>query len=473
MCHLNRNEHVVREVIPGSIAEEMGIAPGDVILSVNENEIEDVFDYRYLMKDEYVEVLVRKTDGEEWLLEIDKDYDEELGVEFENDLMSDYRSCSNKCIFCFIDQMPPGMRETLYFKDDDSRLSFLQGNYITLTNMSEHDVERIVKMQLAPINISVQTTNPDLRCKMLHNRFAGEKLRFLDRFYEGHVEMNGQIVCCKDVNDGEELRRSIEDLMKYLPFMRSVSVVPAGISRFREGLYPLELFTKEEAGQIIDMIEAYQRVCFDRYGLHFIHASDEFYLLAERDFPEEARYDGYIQLENGVGMMRLFREEFSEAVRKLTESPDDTEKWSKVKRTLTIATGKLAFPVIREAAEKMMGICPGLTIRVYAVRNDFFGETITVAGLVTGQDLIAQLKERQQAGEELGGTLLIPCNMLRSGEQVFLDDITVQDVERALHLTVKAVESGGADFLAAVLDPAYCMERENGNFVYVQGYADR
>lgn len=470
---MNGNEHVVKEVIPGSIAQEMGIEAGDVILAVNDNEIEDVFDYRYLMKDEYVEVLVRKRDGEEWLLEIDKDYDEELGVEFENDLMSDYRSCSNKCIFCFIDQMPPGMRETLYFKDDDSRLSFLQGNYITLTNMSEHDVERIVQMQLAPINISVQTTNPELRCKMLNNRFAGEKLRFLDRFYEGHVEMNGQIVCCKGVNDGEELRRSITDLMKYLPFMRSVSVVPAGISRFREGLYPLTLFTKEEAGQIVDMIEDYQEICFDQFGLHFIHASDEFYLLAGRDFPEEERYDGYIQLENGVGMMRLFREEFSEAVGKLTETSALKEKWSKTERTLTIATGELAFSVMREAAEKMMELCIGLTIRVYGVRNDFFGETITVSGLVTGQDLIAQLKERQEAGEDLGDTLLIPCNMLRSGEQVFLDDVTVQDVERALHLTVKAVESGGADFVAAVLDPDYRMERENENFVYVQGYADR
>ncbi len=469
---MDKNKHVVKEVIPGSIAEEMGIEAGDVILSVNDREIEDVFDYRYLMKDEYVEVLVRRRDGEEWLLEIDKDYDEELGVEFENGLMSDYRSCSNKCIFCFIDQMPPGMRETLYFKDDDSRLSFLQGNYITLTNMSDHDVERIIKMQLAPINISVQTTNPDLRCQMLNNRFAGEKLKFLDRFYEGHVEMNGQIVCCKGVNDKEELRRSIEDLMKYLPFMRSVSVVPAGLSRFREGLYPLELFTEEEAGAVIDLIEGYQKICFDRYGLHFVHASDEFYLLAGRELPEEERYDGYIQLENGVGMMRLFREEFSEAVGKLQKAPDYAKKWSRVQRTLTIATGKLAFPVIREAAEKLSALCPGLKIHVCAIRNDFFGETITVAGLITGQDLIAQLKERQEAGMDTGGTLLIPANMLRSGEQVFLDDVTVQDVERALGLTVKAVDAGGQDFVEAVLDPAYCMERENEGFVYIHGYAD-
>lgn len=467
---MSRKEHVVREVAPGSIAEEMGIEAGDILLAVNDNEIEDVFDYRYLMKDEYVEALVRKPDGEEWLLEIDKDYDEDLGVEFENGLMSDYRSCSNKCIFCFIDQMPPGMRETLYFKDDDSRLSFLQGNYITLTNMTERDVERIVEMQLAPINISVHTTNPALRCEMLHNRFAGEKLRFLDRFYEGHVEMNGQIVCCKGVNDGEELRRSIEDLMKYLPFMRSVSVVPAGISRFREGLYPIELFTKEDAGRIIDRIEDYQKTCFDQFGLHFVHASDEFYLLAGRDVPEEERYDGYIQLENGVGMIRLFREEFSQALKTALREPDYPEKKRALRRRLTIATGELAFSVIQEAAEKMMRAYPGLAVQVYAIRNDFFGETITVAGLITGQDLIAQLKEAQAQDADLGEMLLIPGNMLRSGEQVFLDDVTVSQAEEALGLPVTAVDAGGEDFVRAVLDPAYRMERENESFVYVQGY---
>ena len=247
---MKKVEHLIKEVYPGSIAEELEIEPGDVLLSINDQSIEDVFDYRYMIKDEYIEVLIRKPDGEEWVLEIDKDYDDDLGIEFENQLMSDYKSCSNKCIFCFIDQMPPNMRETLYFKDDDSRLSFLQGNYITLTNMKEKDVDRIIKMQLAPINISVQTTNPELRCKMLNNRFAGEKLKFLDQLYEGHVEMNGQIVCCKGVNDGKELERTMDDLSKYLPFMRSVSVVPAGITKYRDNLYPLELFTKEEAGAV-------------------------------------------------------------------------------------------------------------------------------------------------------------------------------------------------------------------------------
>ncbi len=463
-------EHIVKEVIPGSIAQEMEIAPKDVLLAINDKEIEDVFDYRYLLKDEYIEVLVRKPDGEEWLLEIEKDYDDDLGIEFENGLMSEYRSCSNKCIFCFIDQMPPGMRETLYFKDDDSRLSFLQGNYITLTNMTEKDVERIIQMQLAPINISVQTTNPELRCRMLHNRFAGEKLQFLQRFYEGHVEMNGQIVCCKGVNDGEELRRSITDLMAYLPFMRSVSVVPAGISRFREGLYPIEMFTKEEAEQIVDMIESYQQACFEQYGLHFIHASDEFYILAGRKFPEEERYDGYIQLENGVGMMRLLMEEFASAWEAASGSSRFQELRQTLQRTVTVATGQLACSTLEVFAGQLMDAYPGLMIRVCAIRNDFFGETITVSGLVTGQDLIAQLQERQKAGEDLGEALLIPVNMLRSGEQVFLDDVTVAEVEKALGLRVVPVEAGGQDFVDAVLDREYCMERENEQFVYVRGY---
>lgn len=295
----NKSEHIIKEVYPDSIAEEMEIEPGDVLLAINDTSIQDVFDYRYLIKNEYIEVLIRKADGEEWLLEIDKDYDEDLGLEFDNGLMSEYRTCSNKCIFCFIDQMPPGMRETLYFKDDDSRLSFLQGNYITLTNMKMEDIQRIVKMHLAPINISIQSTNPELRCKMLHNRFAGEKLQFLDVLYENHIEMNGQVVACKNVNDGPELERTIDDLSRYLPFMRSVSVVPAGITKYRDGLFPLELYDKEEAGAVIDMIESRQQRYYEEYGLHFIHASDEWYITAQRAFPEEERYDGYIQLETG------------------------------------------------------------------------------------------------------------------------------------------------------------------------------
>ena len=463
-------EHVIKTVEPGSIAEEMELEPGDVLLQINDEEIEDIFDYRFLIKDEYLEVLIRKPDGEEWLLEIDKDFDDDLGLEFENSLMSEYRSCYNKCIFCFIDQMPPGMRETLYFKDDDSRLSFLQGNYITLTNMQEKDVDRIVRLNLAPINISVQTTNPELRCKMLNNRFAGEKLKFLDKLYDGQIEMNGQVVCCKNVNDGAELKRTIEDLSKYLPFMRSVSVVPAGITKFREGLYPLELFTKEESGEIIDLIESYQQGFYEEYGLHFIHASDEWYINAERDFPEEERYDGYIQLENGVGMMRLFIDEFQEALELLVNSKKYPKLKESLQRTVTLATGKLTYSTLQNFADQMQEYFPGLTIHVCSIRNDFFGETITVSGLITGQDLVKQIREKQQEGIDLGDTLHIPSNMLRMGEQVFLDDMTVEDVERELNMRIVPIDSGGRDFIEAIINPEYTMDRDNGNFVYIQAY---
>ena len=465
-------EHVIKEVKEGSIAEELEIEAGDVLLTINGEEIEDIFDYRFMIQDEYLEVLIRKPDGEEWELEIDKDEEEDLGLEFENALMSEYRSCCNKCIFCFIDQMPPGMRETLYFKDDDSRLSFLQGNYITLTNMKDKDIERIIRMHLAPINISVQTTNPELRCKMLNNRFAGEKLKYLQRLYDGKIEMNGQIVCCKGVNDGAELKRSIEDLAKFLPFMRSVSVVPAGITKFRDGLYPLETFTKEEAEEIIDAIEAYQKQYYEEFGLHFIHASDEWYILAERPLPEEERYDGYIQLENGVGMLRLLMDEFEAALENLLKSETYIALKDSLDRTLTIATGKLAYPTILRFAKQVEEVFPSVKITVIPIRNDFFGETITVSGLITGQDLIAQLKEKQNAGEDLGDTLLLPSNLLRSGEQVFLDDVTVSQVEAALGMRVITVEPGGRDFIEAIINPQYCSDRDNENFVYIQAYQE-
>lgn len=465
--------HLIKEIYPDSIAEEMEIEVGDILLTINNEEIEDVFDYRYLIKDEYIEVLIRKRDGEEWLLEIEKDYDDDLGIEFDNSLMSDYRSCSNKCIFCFIDQMPPGMRETLYFKDDDSRLSFLQGNYITLTNMQQKDIERIIRLHLAPINISIQTTNPGLRCRMLHNRFAGDKLKYLDMLFEGHIEMNGQIVLCKNINDGSELGRSIEDLSKYLPFMRSVSVVPAGITKYRKDLHLLELFDKKEAGDVIDMIESRQKEFHEKYGLHFIHASDEWYITAERDFPEEERYDGYIQLENGVGMMRIFIDEFDAALEQVKNNLKCKKMKNSISRTLTMATGKLTYPTIKSFAAQLMELFPEITINVCCIRNDFFGETITVSGLITGQDLIKQLRERKDSGEYLGDVLLIPSNMLRMGEQIFLDDVTVSDVEKELEMKVVPLETGGKEFIDAVINYDYLMERNNENFVYIKAYKQK
>ena len=431
--------HLISKVDPGSIGEELELEPGDCVLTINGNPIEDIFDYEYYVNSPSMLMTVRKANGEEWELDIENDY-EDLGLTFENGLMSEYRSCSNKCIFCFIDQMPPGMRETLYFKDDDTRLSFLQGNYVTLTNLKERDIERIIRFKLAPINISVQTTNPELRCKMLHNRFAGRALKLIDRLYEAGTPMNGQIVLCKGVNDGDELKRSIEDLTKYIPCMQSVSVVPVGLSKYRDGLYPLEPFTKEDACQVIDLIETWQEKLYKKHGIHFIHASDEWYILAERPLPEEERYDGYIQLENGVGMLRLLASEVKEA---LKEYPDDGEN-----RTVSIATGRLPYPYIKKYAGWIHEKFPGRTIHIYPIRNDFFGESITVSGLLTGQDVIAQLK-----GRELGEYLLLPVNMFRSGETVFLDDLTAEDAEKALQVKVRIVKSSGRDFVKAILYP--------------------
>lgn len=439
------NKHVIKNILPGSIAEEMEIEAGDVLLAINDTEIEDIFDYQFLVQDEYIEVLVQKPDGEEWLLEIDKDPDEDLGIEFENGLMDEYRHCHNKCIFCFIDQMPPGMRETLYFKDDDSRLSFLQGNYVTLTNMSDHDIDRIIRYNLSPINISFQAMNPELRCKMLNNRFAGEALKKVDKLYEAGITMNGQIVLCKGVNDGEELEYSIREMAKYLPHLESVSVVPVGLSKYRDGLYPLEPFTKEDACKVIDQIENWQKKFYPEYGLHFIHASDEWYILAERELPEEERYDGYLQLENGVGMLRLLWNEFCEEVENIKRNA--ALRQALMEEKISLATGKLAYPYIKKMTDTLMGLFPNLDVTVYEIENDFFGKQITVSGLLTGQDIREQLK-----GKDLGQRLLLPENVLRSGERVFLDDLTVEDLEKALQVKIDIVKSNGCGFIDAILN---------------------
>ncbi|MEI3199360.1 MAG: DUF512 domain-containing protein [Lachnospiraceae bacterium] len=435
---MKKKQHIVSRVLPGSIAEELGVEPGDCLVSINDTPIEDVFDYHYLSNEEYLTVLIRKPSGEEWELEIEKEFEDDLGMEFENGLMDEYRSCHNKCIFCFIDQMPPGMRDTLYFKDDDSRLSFLQGNYVTLTNMSDHDIDRITQYHLEPINISFQTMNPELRCKMLHNRFAGDALKKVDRLYEAGIHMNGQIVLCKGWNDGKELEYSISKLEHYMPVLESVSVVPVGLTKYREGLEQLAPFTKEDACEVIDLIEKWQRVFYEKYGIHGIHASDEWYLLAERFLPEEERYDGYLQLENGVGMLRLLETEFLEALEVL---PGD-----KKKRELSMATGRLAAPVIEKLAGLLNKKYPNTNIHVYAIRNEFFGERITVSGLLTGQDLKKQLTD-----QNLGERLLLPCNLLKSGETIFLDDMTVDELETALQTTVNIVKSSGQALAEAML----------------------
>ena len=442
LTNMNKKKrHVISKILPGSIAEELELSTGDILVSVNDQPVEDVFDYRYLMNEEYVTLLVEKADGEMWELEVEKEFEEDLGVEFEEGgLMDDYRSCSNKCIFCFIDQMPPGMRDTLYFKDDDSRLSFLQGNYVTLTNMSDHDIDRIIRYHLEPINISFQTMNPELRCKMLHNRFAGQALEKVNRFYDAGITMNGQIVLCKGVNDGEELKHTIEKLSEYAPVLQSVSIVPVGLTKFRDGLYPLELFEREDAVQVLEIIEGWQHRMMAKYGIHFVHASDEWYILAGRELPEEERYDGYLQLENGVGMLRLLDTEVRETL-SMMEGDDRSIH-------AAAATGALACPYITRHMGLIREKFPNVHVQVLAVQNEFFGEKITVSGLITGQDLIRQL-----FGKDLGEKLLIPCNMLRDQENVFLDDVTVEEVSEKLGTEIVIVEEGGADLVTAVLDP--------------------
>lgn len=452
---MKKHEHIVKSLMPGGIGEELGIEPGDKLLAINGNEIQDVFDYYYYEESEQLLLLIEKPDGEEWELEIEKDEDESLGIEFDQSLMDEYRSCRNKCMFCFIDQMPKGMRETLYFKDDDSRLSFLQGNYITLTNMSDHDVERIVKYRLEPINISFQTTNPQLRCKMLHNRFAGEALKKVDILYRGQIEMNGQIVLCKGVNDGEELERTIRDLTGYLPYLKSVSIVPVGLTKYRDGLYPLEPFTKEDAREVLSVIHRWQEKIYQEHGIHMIHAGDEWYVLAEEEVPEEARYDGYLQLENGVGMMRLLFNEVQEALSAVTGDGRQRE--------ISLATGRLMYPYIGKILEEIRKKFPNIITHLYAIRNDFFGERITVSGLITGQDLTGQLK-----GQPLGERLLLPCNMLKIGEPVFLDDFTLEEVENSLQVKTDIVKSSGQDLLDAVIgayeNDDFSTDRRRGRF---------
>ncbi len=436
---MRENRHVVREVLPDSIAAELEIEPGDELLSVNGQPVEDIFDYQFLIQDQEIELAVRKQNGEEWILEIEKDEEEELGLIFENSLMDEYRSCSNRCIFCFIDQMPPGMRETLYFKDDDSRLSFLQGNYVTLTNMKEKDLDRIIRYRLEPINISVHTVNPELRCSMLHNRFAGNICGQIRKLYQAGIAMNGQIVLCRGINDGEELDRTIRELSEFLPSFKSLSVVPVGLTRYREGLYPLEAFRPEDAERVLEQICGWQQKFLTEYGTPFVHASDEWYLLAGKDLPKPEAYDGYPQLENGVGMLRLLWEEVKTAL--------EVRKGDENERRISLATGLLAGPYMKKIIRRIQEKYPGVKADVFSIENRFFGEKITVSGLVTGVDLQEQLP----AGK-LGERLLIPCNMLRDGENVFLDDMTVEELEQSLKTPIQVVDTPGEALVAAILE---------------------
>ncbi len=434
--------HKILTVESGSIAEEIGIEAGDFIVSINGNEIKDIFDYRYLLNDEELTILFEKADGEEWEIDIEKDEYDDLGLGFGKGLMDEYTSCRNKCVFCFIDQMPPGMRQTLYFKDDDARLSFLQGNYITLTNMSEEDFERVIKFKMSPINISVHTTNPELRCLMLHNRFAGNVMERIKALAEAGIEMNTQIVCCKGYNDGAELDRSIRELSEYLPYVKSLSVVPVGITKFRDDkkLAKLTKFTPEESMEVLVQIHKHQEELLKKHGTRFVFASDEWYIMADHPIPPASYYEGFNQIENGVGMVRDLYDDIVKALE--DKEPTDAS------HTVSIATGTLVCPYIEKMAELVTDKFKEVKVQTFAIINNFFGSDITVAGLLTATDIIDQLKNK-----ELGKYLLISDNLLKSGTDVLLDDLTVSDIEKALNITVRVVGSSGEDFVAAISEP--------------------
>ena len=437
---MKKKGHLITSVEPGSIAEELGIEPGSRLLAINDKVIEDVFDYRYLSQDEDIVLTILDENDEEWDYDIEKEFGEELGLVFEGGLMSDYHHCSNKCVFCFIDQMPPGMRKTLYFKDDDARLSFLQGNYITLTNMSDKDVERICFYKLSPINISIQTLNKDLRVKMLQNKRAGEALRHIKTFVDAGIEINGQIVLCKGYNDGEELDYTLKNLEQYMPGLKSLSIVPVGVTKFREGLAPLETFTGEECGAVIRQIEPYRQYYLEKYGTRLIYASDEFYLNSGTPIPPASEYEGFPQMENGVGMTRSLIDEFEEAFNTFTSDPSSAERLMHAK--FTFITGRAIENILRSLVSRISEKYPFCETEVIGIRNDFFGEKITVAGLITAKDIIAQLKDR-----ETGDFLVIPTCMLRAGEDVFLDDLKVSDIETALQKNIRIVKSNGVSLI--------------------------
>lgn len=424
----------IAQVDVDSIAEECEILPGETLISINKNNINDVLDYRFYMTDEELDLLVLDKDGNTRIISIEKEEYEDLGLEFETYLMDKQIHCKNKCIFCFVDQTPKGMRKSLYFKDDDTRLSFLFGNYVTLTNLKDSDIERIIKFKITPVNISVHTTNPELRSKMMGNPNAGKCLRYIKQLTDGGIDINTQLVLCPGINDGEELIKTLTDLENLFPHLQSVAAVPIGITKFREGLFPLRPYTKEEATEVVNIFESFSNRFLKKYGKRFVYPSDEFFLLAEKPIPGPSYYGDFGLLENGVGMITLLRKEFGEAME------DACVK--NIKRTVTTITGVIVGDLLKELAKKVEDKWDNIKINVVPIVNHFFGETITVTGLVTGQDIISQLK-----GRDLGDELIIPDVMLRNEKDLFLDDYTVDDIEKALNISVRLSENDGYKLL--------------------------
>jgi putative radical SAM enzyme (TIGR03279 family) len=439
----------IAEVMAGSLAEELELEPGDKLVKINGEDVKDILDYRFLMCDENVVMEIEKSSGEIWELDVDKDYDENLGVVFKESIMDKATRCSNNCIFCFIDQLPKGMRETLYFKDDDSRLSFLQGNFVTLTNLTDDDLDRIIRYKISPINISVHTTNPELRVKMLRNRFAGNINDRLKRLSEAGIEMNCQVVLCPGINDGEEFRRTCMDLFAFYPQVQNLAAVPIGLTKFREGLFELKLYDKDSAAAEIRNAEEMQRYFMSKAGIRFVRLSDEFYVTAGMDVPDAVFYEGFHQLEDGVGIIRSFRDNVEKSIGRLGKN---------LKGSFTLVTGKSAYKEITAFADMVRKANSSIDIEAVGITNNFFGESITVAGLVTGTDIIDQLSKR-----ETGEYIIIPDTMLRkgyelgdTGTRVFLDDITVGEIEDALNRKIIITDYTGDDIIDKI--NLYCEE---------------
>ncbi|WP_252230365.1 DUF512 domain-containing protein [Clostridium sp. ZBS15] len=434
-------KNIITKVEEYSIAEEVGIEINDSLISINQTPIGDIMDYKFLSADEEIVLEIEKTNGEIWEIEIEKEYGEDIGLEFGGGIMDKAKRCSNKCIFCFIDQLPPGMRDTLYFKDDDSRLSFLQGNFVTLTNMKEEDIDRIIKYHISPINVSVHTTNPELRVKMLNNRFAGNILERLKRLTDSGITINAQIVCIPGINSGDELKRTIEDLYKLHPFVASVAVVPIGITKFREKLQHVKTFTKEQSAKEIEMVKELQDKFMKEVNEPFVRLSDEFYIVSGKEVPNSDFYKGYEQLEDGVGVVRYFNDVIDETLNDLDENS---------KGSFSIATGALAYEEVMKARDKIVKKNPNIKLDVYKVINNYFGETITITGLLTGTDIIDQLK-----GKINTKYLLMADCMFRKGyeladssEQIMLDDLKIRDIEEALDVKVIVTDYTGENLIS-------------------------
>ena len=423
----------------GSPAHKAGILENSKLISINHNEIFDVLDYRFYQNEKRLKLKI-ENNGKVKTYRIKKDEYEELGLVFDTYLMDEQRSCKNKCIFCFIDQLPSGMRKSLYFKDDDSRLSFLFGNYITLTNITEHEIERIIKLHISPINISVHTTNPELRCKMMNNRFAGDAISVLHRLASAGIAINCQLVLCPGYNDGKELRRSLIDLTN-LPTVQSIAAVPVGLTAHREGLAELEPFNEKTASDVLDILNEFSDLTLEKYGKRRVFGSDEFYILSKRDIPSSTYYEDFLQLENGVGMWSLFLEEATNAIEN-----DFNEYVLQTPRKITVATGEAAYPLIKNIVDIVCKKWHNLYCEVVQIKNNFFGGHITVTGLVTGTDLIEQLKDR-----DLGDELLISSSMLRNEKDKFLDDITIDALENELNVNLKIIDNDGFEFVSNLL----------------------